>query len=220
MRMYLRHPLLSSLGVDHGFGTTGSDLRPKCLTVNQVHGTKIVSSCEYRDCEGAPEGDGMVTGEKEIEVGVWTADCLPVLSSTESGTFVGAFHAGWRGASAGIVPSGLQKISGESRVPVSELVVVLGPAIGPCCYEVGPEVWGAVRLKTPSYTQLAERTLDLWGLVTHQLLLAGVPEENIGCISLCTRCHPELFYSHRGWGKQRGKRSMLNYIRPANDDRR
>ena len=217
--MYLRHPLLSSLGVEHGFGTIASDLRPTCLTACQVHGTKVLSSCEFRNCDGIPEGDGVVTGDKEVEIGVWTADCLPVLSATKSGTFVGAFHAGWRGASAGIVPSGLKKISGESRTPFSELVVVLGPAIGPCCYEVGPEVWEAIRMNSPGYAQLTERTLDLWGLVTHQLLRAGVLNENIGRISLCTRCHPELFYSHRGWGKQRGKRSMLNFIRPANDDR-
>ncbi|MDA8111528.1 MAG: polyphenol oxidase family protein [Nitrospiraceae bacterium] len=217
--MYLRHPLLSSLGVEHGFGTTASDLRPTCLTACQVHGATVLSSCEFRNCDGIPEGDGVVTGDKEVEIGVWTADCLPVLSATKSGTFVGAFHAGWRGASAGIVPSGLKKISGESRTPFSELVVVLGPAIGPCCYEVGPEVWEAIRMNSPGYAQLTERTLDLWGLVTHQLLRAGVLNENIGRISLCTRCHPELFYSHRGWGKQRGKRSMLNFIRPANDDR-
>ncbi|MCL4484961.1 MAG: polyphenol oxidase family protein [Nitrospirae bacterium] len=217
--MHLRHPLLSSLGVDHGFGTIRSEPRNPCLTLRQVHGTTVISSVECRNRQEVSEGDGVITGERETEIGVWTADCLPVFVASESGGFVGAFHAGWRGAAAGIVPEGLSKVSAEGRIPVSGLRVVLGPAIGPCCYEVGPEVWEAVHSRTPTYVQGQERTLDLWGLVTHQLLLAGVPERNIGCLSLCTRCHPELFYSHRGWGTRRMGRSMLNYIRPAGDDR-
>ncbi len=213
MKDFLRHPLLSSLGVDHGFGTVGSAPRPQCLVLRQTHGTQVLSSRESRSQEGPLEGDGLISGDQGEEVGVFTADCLPVLAAAESGEFVGAFHAGWRGAAAGIVPAGIRRFGEMGKILPADIRVVLGPAIGPCCFEVGPEVWEAVRSNTPSYVQGPRRTLDLWALVTHQLLEVGVPLENIGRIPLCTRCHPDLFFSHRGWGIRRKGRSMLNYIR-------
>ena len=214
--MFLRHPLLSSIGVEHGFGTLDSLPRQNCRTLRQVHGSKVLA---FSQCSPSiTDGDGLISDGETNEVGVWTADCLPVLISTNSGSHVGAIHAGWRGATAGIVLEGLTRLKDQAFLQVSDLRVVLGPAIGPCCFEVGPEVWEAVHEKTPSYRQKTERVLDLWELVTHQLLREGVPQERIGRISLCTRCHPELFYSHRGWGTRREGRSMLNFIRSKAHD--
>jgi hypothetical protein len=216
---FLQHSLLTSIGVDHGFGTVASSPRPHCLVLRQVHGTQVLSSGECRDRGLSFEGDGLVSVATSDEVGVFTADCLPVLAATESGRVVGAFHAGWRGAAARIVPEGIYRMAHEGQTLPTAFRVVLGPAIGPCCLTVGAEVWEAVASKNPTYSQRQRRTLDLWELVTHQLLEAGVPAENIGRISLCTRCHADLFFSHRGWGARRNGRSMLNYIRPWRDDR-
>lgn len=213
MKDFLRHPLLSTIGIDHGFGTVGSAPRPQCLVLRQTHGTRVLSPGEYRAQERPMEGDGLISHERGEEVGVFTADCLPVLAATESGECVGAFHAGWRGAAAGIVPAGIRRIAEMGQILSAHIRVVLGPAIGPCCFEVGPEVWESIQSETPTYVQRRRRTLDLWELVTHQLLEVGVSPENIGRISLCTRCHPDLFFSHRGWGTRRKGRSMLNYIR-------
>ncbi len=217
--MFLHHPMLRAMGIDHGFGTLQSLPRPGCSTLRQVHGTDILVRSRPRPGRMEGSGDGLIASETGVEVGVWTADCLPVLVSTESGSHVGAFHAGWRGAAAGIALKGLRRMMDEWGLHSASFRVVLGPAIGPCCYEVGRDVWEAVRTTTSDFRPGNEATLDLWDLVTHQLLSAGVPAGHIGRISLCTRCHPELFYSHRGWGPKREGRSMLNYIRSTGHDR-
>lgn len=208
--MFLRHPLISSWRVDHGFGTIESAVRPSCRTVRQVHGTVVLDLSESDHLQDA---DGLIAQDSEI--GVFTADCLPVLIADRSGRRVGAIHAGWRGATSGIVLRGLSRFLDSPGTALSSLRIVLGPAIGPCCFEVGPDVWEAVSKGTPGYRQKDRTTLDLWALVKFQLGGAGVPEASIGSVSLCTRCHPGLFFSHRGQGSQRQGRSMLNYICPA-----
>lgn len=216
--MFLRHPLLSVLGVDHGFGTLHSPSRPSCSTYRQIHGTRVVSVAGNSPAGEPIEADGLLSNQAGMEVGIWTADCLPVLMATLDGRYVGALHAGWRGAVSGIVRVGLERMKEASGGNLSLLRVVLGPAIGPCCFDVGPEVWDAVEAGTPGYSIKERKKLDLWDLVTHQLMSSGVLPSEIGRVSLCTRCHPALFYSHRGWGPERKGRSMLNYIRPTVDD--
>ena len=208
--MFLRHPLLSSWRVDHGFGTIGSAFRSSCRTVRQVHGTEVV---DLSESDPLGDADGLIAQDGEI--GVFTADCLPVLIADRLGTRVGAIHAGWRGATSGIVLRGLSRFLDAPGTALSSLRIVLGPAIGPCCFEVGPDVWEAVTKGTPGYRQIDRSTLDLWSLVEFQLAGAGVPESSLGRVSLCTRCHPGLFFSHRGQGPLRQGRSMLNYICPA-----
>jgi hypothetical protein len=201
--------------VDHGFGTIKSPSRPFCQTARQVHGTRILFLSDPGLEQEMGEADGLLSQCAKIEVGVRTADCLPVLMSTEDGHCVGAFHAGWRGAVSGIVRQGLGLMQKASGADASRMRVVLGPAIGPCCFEVGPEVWESVIEGTPGYVRKGQKNLDLWDLVTHQLALSGVPQDSIGRISLCTRCHSGLFFSHRGMGPERNGRSMLNFIRPV-----
>ncbi|MGC8528669.1 MAG: polyphenol oxidase family protein [Leptospirillia bacterium] len=216
--MDLRHCLLQSLGVEHGFGTrlreNDPQGRPETVTLSQVHKSVVVSEMECRPGQSRPWGDGLCSGPGGRKIGVWTADCLPVLLASPSGHHVAALHAGWRGAAAGIVREGLRILCGEAGVLPGEVLVVMGPCIGPCCYDVGPEVWSAVWEGTPGYCPESQLRLDLRGLVAFQLREAGVPVENIGSLALCTRCHPDLFFSHRGMGADRKGRSMLNYICP------
>lgn len=216
--MHLRHCLLQSLGVEHGFGTrlreNDSQGLSETVTLAQIHKTVVVSERECLSEQSRPEGDGLFSGPGGRRIGVWTADCLPVLLSTPSGSHVAALHAGWRGAAAGIAREGLRRLCRESGAHPGEIRAVMGPSIGPCCYEVGPEVWSAVREGTPDYRPVSQVRLDIRELVSFQLREAGVLMENIGSLALCTRCHPDLFFSHRGMGADRKGRSMLNYIRP------
>ena len=216
--MDLRHPLLVAMGVDHGFGTRIGDnesgVRGEAVTLRQVHKIAVLNE---KDCltTGSPSsGDGLYSGPGGRRVGVWTADCLPVLLASPSGEHVAALHAGWRGAAAGIVREGVRLLSRDGGVPLRDIRAVMGPSIGPCCYEVGPDVWSAVSEGTPGYRSSSTARLDIKDLVFFQLKEAGLDPENIGSLPLCTRCHPELFYSHRGMGDDRKGRSMVNHIRP------
>jgi YfiH family protein len=124
---------------------------------------------------------------------VYTADCLPVAVAGPGG--VAMLHCGWRGLAAGIVSRGVEAV-GATHAAV-------GPGIGPCCYEVGAEVLAA-------FAELGDgvadgRLLDLPEVARRLLRRAGV--ERIESEDICTRCEPELFFSHRrdgGPGRQAG----------------
>ena len=103
------------------------------LWLEQVHGTRVV------DAGGAQPGeqaDGSFTHTRNRVCAVMTADCLPLLLCDKSGSRVAALHAGWRGLAAGIIERGMEQLA----VPGEELIVYLGPAIGPSVFEVGDEV--------------------------------------------------------------------------------
>jgi len=220
--MELAHSLLTLLGVEHGFGTrlskgdSGQELGKsrEAVTLRQVHGTNVLPEIEILSAGVPSSGDGLFSGPGGRPVGVWTADCLPVFLSSRSGRHVAALHAGWRGATSGIAREGVRHLLREGGGPAREMRAVLGPSIGPCCYEVGSEVWEAVGTGTPGYRPSSTTKLDIRGLVAFQLEEMGLLPENIGSLPLCTRCHPDLFFSHRGMGGERKGRSMINYILP------
>jgi copper oxidase (laccase) domain-containing protein len=112
---------------------------------------------------------------------------------------VAVLHAGWRGLLAGIVAEGVSALGGTAHAAI-------GPAIGPCCYEVGPEVAEPfVAAFGPDV--LRGRNLDLWTAAERALLAAGA--EQVERVDLCTSCNPELFFSHRRTGKPRGVQGVI-----------
>ncbi len=99
--------------------------------MNQVHGTTVVEASD-----NPLEADGLYTMKPDTAIAVLTADCLPVVLTNKSGTFVSVVHAGWRGLAAGILDQALD----QAFVTPDETLVWLGPRIGPQVFEVGPEV--------------------------------------------------------------------------------
>lgn len=116
----------------------------------QVHGKEVLLvTGENADSMGPSEADGLITTGAR-PVGIQTADCLPVLFSSNDGRVVAAVHAGWRGMHLGILPATVQRFA-ELGVGAERLVVAIGPGIGRCCFEVSPEVvaqfentWGSL----------------------------------------------------------------------------
>ncbi|MDA8059683.1 MAG: peptidoglycan editing factor PgeF [Leptospirillum sp.] len=214
--MFLRHPLFSSYGIEHGFGLVSPpNNSERLVTARQVHGLDVVRV----DPEGGerPEADGLWTDSPRTRVGVWTADCLPVLFSDRRGRVACAVHAGWRGAVRGIVHEALARLKDEQGLVSSDLLVVLGPSAGRCCYQVGQEVLSEVSSRYPGFRgrETIDGHLDLPALVLHQLGNEGIPAGQTGSIDLCTICHPELFFSHRRQGILREGRSMINWIQTS-----
>jgi copper oxidase (laccase) domain-containing protein len=133
-----------------------------------------------------------------------SADCLPIaVARTGETPALAVLHAGWRGLSGGLIAAGVARLREESTH--TRLAAIVGPAIGPCCYEVGPEVSS---LFDPDLT--TGRKLDLWTAAERALLDAGV--ERVERVDLCTRCHPELFFSHRRDGRARGVQGVLGAV--------
>lgn len=169
------------------------------------------------------EGDGYITDEKGITLGVKAADCVPILFEADKGgkvVAVGAVHAGWRGSVAGIAAKCVRMLCEEYGVAPKDIRAAIGPCIHKCCYEVGQDLREAVENRlggevadlfvVPSTCVEDKYFCDLVGLNRHLLLDAGIIPENLEIIDLCTCCHPELFFSHRFSKGKRG--TMLNVI--------
>jgi copper oxidase (laccase) domain-containing protein len=128
------------------------------------------------------------------------ADCLPIAIATTSGTpSLAVLHAGWRGLAEGVVEAGVLALGAGPKA------AVIGPAIGPCCYEVGPEV--AARFDSDL---TSSGRLDLWAAAERALRAAGV--ERVERVDLCTRDHPDLFFSHRRDGLARGVQGVIGAV--------
>jgi hypothetical protein len=146
------------------------------------------------------EVDGHVVRRAGLAPLVLTADCLPVALAGPGG--VAMLHCGWRGLAAGIVARGTAMVEATSAA--------VGPGIGPCCYEVGPEVTGA-------FADLGEgiadgRMLDLPEVARRLLDRAGVSQ--VESAGLCTFCDPGLFFSHRRDKGRTGRMGNLAWIDP------
>jgi hypothetical protein len=180
----------------------------------QVHGTTVQRVREDRgadaggtmDSESQPEveADGQATALSDLGALVLTADCLPVaLGATDA---VAMVHAGWRGLAAGVLEEGVRavrELGGED-----DLVAIIGPGAGPCCYEVGEEVHaafgGAHRAQGPH-----TRNIDLKAIARDKLLAVGVTE--VWDIAMCTICD-ERFFSYRREGARAGRQGAVAWL--------
>jgi len=145
-------------------------------------------------------GDGLWTDEPHVPLLAMSADCLPiVITRSEGPRAIAVLHAGWRGLSEGVITAGVQALGN------GPFAAVIGPAIGPCCYEVGLEV---SELFDDDLT--ANGKLDLWTAADRALRAAGV--ERVERVDLCTRDYPELFFSHRRDGRARGVQGVIGAI--------
>jgi copper oxidase (laccase) domain-containing protein len=130
---------------------------------------------------------------------------------------VAAIHAGWRGLAAGVVAAGLDALAVLAGSGVARIAVI-GPHIGPCCYEVDAPVLDALESRFADALGAATRParpgramLDLALLVRRELEACGVAPESIDSLSdACTACHPERFHSFRRDGERAGR--MQHYI--------
>jgi YfiH family protein len=159
----------------------------------QQHGTEVrkaspegilTPGAQHEACDGwwsDEAGQGMM---------LVTADCLPVAIARRNGDrpALVVLHVGWRGLLAGIVENGVTALRG------GELAAAIGPGIGPCCYEVRPDVAEPFEAAFGPEVVVDGR-LDLWRATEIALQRAGVG--GVERTDLCTYCHPELFFSHR-----------------------
>ena len=191
---------------------------PPVAALKQVHSARVVRV----DGPGfAGEGDALVTARPGLALSVITADCVPVLIAM--GDAIAAVHAGWRGVVAGVVPAALARLreaaaaaGGDGSVPVAWI----GPSIGACCYEVGPDV--AAQVVAASGEEVAtpgpagKPHLDVARAVEIQLRSAGIAD--VRRFGPCTRCHPELLWSYRREGAKAGRNIAYIWMRTMRAD--
>ncbi|MES2625421.1 MAG: peptidoglycan editing factor PgeF [Pseudomonadota bacterium] len=169
--------------------------------LNQVHGT-TVHHAHGPSTSSPPQADALYTNRTNLVCGVLTADCLPVLFSSTDGQEIAVAHAGWRGLQKGV----LEKTIACFNAPPAQIIAWMGPAIGPCHFEVGDEVREAFLESAQEMTAVTENAFlpsvnrgkwfaDLYQLARIRLLSAGLTK--IGGEPTCTVCENARWYSYR-----------------------
>ena len=177
---------------------------------HQVHGRAVVV---LRDGTPRPPGrseaDVLVSNAAGMAVAVRAADCVPLLLADRATGAVAAVHAGWRGTAARAATAAVDALVSEFGAHPSDLVVAIGPSIGCCCYDVGPELVDAFSSAgherylidrwfiTPGSHGHSRLRLDLPGANRDQLIVAGVDSKNIHSSGLCTAMHLDVLTSYR-----------------------
>lgn len=171
----------------------------RLATVSQVHGDVVRRA--NPGWAGPEEGDAVWTDEPGVAVAVRTADCLPILMEDPVGRRVAAVHAGWRGVLSLVAVRALEQLV-AAGTRVADVRVVLGPCIGPCCFEVDGDLperfaaaFGEGVVVTPAGQ--ARHHLDLQLSVVGALTRAGVPAGQVERLEACTACDAGRFFSHR-----------------------
>ncbi len=184
--------------------------------MDQIHSDNILIASEQDAGKGSTSADdaikyydALVTNKPNLMLIVTTADCVPVLIADTRKKVIAAVHAGWRGSAKLITFKAVQKMKDGYNSSPHDIVAVIGPSIGPCCYQVGQDVLEAFKYtfarKADDFFERRKNKLylDLWKVNKYQLLQAGIPEQNIDHIALCTSCNNNKFYSARRGDKGR-----------------
>lgn len=187
----------------------------RLVSVKQVHGRAVRVVTTTAEPAAGPPGadeaaDAIVSTDPSCAIAVHVADCVPILMADRRRRLVAAVHAGWRGTCAGVTTTALETIR-ELGVSPADLVVAIGPSIGPCCYQVDGRVRTAFLGMTPDavawFTEdgLERWKLDLWQANTDQLEAGGVPASAIHACGICTADHLERCFSYRREGAGSGR---------------
>lgn len=185
----------------------------KITTLKQVHGDAIIDVSEPQ--KNAGEGDALATDRPGVLLGILTADCVPVLLVDPRRRVCAAVHAGWRGTAAKIVGKAVAHLSVRYGCDSADLLAAIGPAIGRCCFEVGPEVVESFRdaweddLDPFLDPRGRKGMIDLRGLNRLSLLETGISEERISVVGPCVSCANADFHSYRREGEKAGRQVSL-----------
>jgi polyphenol oxidase len=168
------------------------------LAVNRQQHSTIVNRA--RAGRRDERGDALWTDEPGVPLLALAADCVPIaIASTEGPATLAVVHAGWRGLAAGVIDSAVAALGPRPKR------AIVGPAVGPCCYEVGPEVSAVFD------ADLTESgLLDLWQVAERALRAAGVA--TVERLDLCTRCNPDRFFSFRRTGAPHGAHGVIGAV--------
>lgn len=204
----------------------GTDVT-RLVTTHQVHGdtVRVASSRDILPALFDPmpyDADALITNEPGLCLTIYYADCIPVLLYDPENRAIGAVHSGWRGTALGIVPKAVDLMTKHYGTDPANLLAAIGPGIGACCFETHDDVpkamqesWGDDSTPCCIPLENGKFSVDLKGLLRMQLLRSGVSEKHLEILPLCTACHPELYWSHRKLGGQRGNQAAMLQLLPS-----
>jgi YfiH family protein len=225
-----------------------------CATLWNIHGADVVvfersapwrtdwAYASYYEQAWAAEyihkGDALITRERGVALALSFADCAPIALYDPEQQVIGIAHGGWRGTARGIVFATLEVMRKRFGSRPQDIYAGIGPAIGPCCYEVSQEVQQLFFAQRDfetmptneryrplvresavfSTVQLSDQNslrLDLVTTTYRQLLMAGIRPEHIELADICTSCQKDRFFSHRGEQGKTGRFPLIMALRKA-----
>lgn len=189
--------------------------------LHQVHGKEILVIDDLEEDSGPLPFDAAITSKSEIPIVILTADCLPILLYDPVKSVIAAVHAGWKGTCLKIAAHTVETMKSRFGSNASHIIAAMGPAIGPCCYEVDEPVLKAFKeqdtyspreiasLFTPVAGKEKRWMFDLVQANKLQLLNVGLIKDNICALKYCTCCRSDLFYSYRRDGQNSGRQGSM-----------
>ena len=196
--------------------TLGFDPKKLILT-RQTHSdtVRVVAGADHRSCfhRDYPECDALVTCEPGVALGIFTADCTPMLFHDPVTGAVGAAHAGWRGTAAAIGPKTVEAMCREFGAKPENIRAAIGPNIGVCCFETDADVPNAMieafgrEVQPYIHPKGAKYYVDLKEI--NALILRRCGVRHIDISRDCTKCQPDRFWSHRITGPNRGSQGAI-----------
>jgi len=199
------------------FEELGLDL-DKLVLVNQPHGREVVIVDSLSAGRGSRkkdwvEGyDGLVTSDKNIILGVESADCLPIFGFDSKGGIIGVVHAGWQGVVSGVVETLIDKMK-DLGSQLEDIKIQIGPHIKVCCFEVQSNIIDKFSAWPKSVLRREGKSfVDLSQIVVDQLTSIGVLRQNVNIETRCTCCFEDKYYSYRR-DKEENVGAMLSLIK-------
>lgn len=170
------------------------------MYLKQVHSDKIyvynLGNKELKD----KEGDAIITNEKDVIVGAFTADCVPVILVDDKKKVIAAIHSGWKGTFNSITKKTVERLVKEFDTDVKNIKVYIGPHIRQCCYEISEELKEKFidKMNLPKERLFNGRRLNMEMCIENDLIKCGIKDENIFTLPLCTHCESDIkLHSYR-----------------------
>jgi len=174
--------------------------------INQVH-DKNIRDIKEGSINNIEDYDGLITNIPGKVLCVCCADCVPLLFFDPVKKVVASVHSGWKGTIKFIGLETVNKMVKEYGSNVKDILVGIGPSIGPCCFEVKEDTYSEFKRKLSigAFEDNGKLFVDLWNANIYMLTQAGIKRENIECKGICTSCHSDRFYSYRKGDKDSGR---------------
>ncbi|MDP3265215.1 MAG: peptidoglycan editing factor PgeF [Sulfuricurvum sp.] len=185
--------------------------------MRQIHSNKITIVNSTMNFNTPPQCDALITNFIDTPLMVMSADCTPILLYDPTKHAIGAVHAGREGALKGILPKTIEAMKQNYGTAVSDIQIILGPAIHGCCYEINENI--AHEVKEKGYEEALIRvkekvSLDVNTILHIQLKALGISLEQIETMDECTSCHCHDYFSYRADAQHTGRIAGVIVLRP------
>ncbi|WP_187759814.1 peptidoglycan editing factor PgeF [Thiospirochaeta perfilievii] len=176
----------------------------------QVHGDNIHLVDSSNKGLNNFECDALITRDKNILLNIFVADCVPIVVYDKAKSIGAVCHCGWKGSKKKLLKKVIYFLIDNYNSYRSDILIGIGPSIGPCCYNVSKDLFESFKTKKmEGFVKKNSYYLDLKLINKNQALSVGIPDDNIEIMDYCTSCNNNLFYSFRKEGESSGRFSCF-----------